>query len=46
MSGLVVAYAEAIRKVLERMFEKISHRGAYISGISENRCAMIARNYL
>ncbi|MBW2146752.1 MAG: hypothetical protein JRI22_07015 [Deltaproteobacteria bacterium] len=46
MSGFVVAHGKSDRKTLERMFEKIGHRGPYVSGTSENKQAMMARNYL
>ena len=46
MSGFVVACGEPRLEDLERMFEKIGHRGPYISGIWNKKRVMMAQNYL
>jgi asparagine synthase (glutamine-hydrolysing) len=46
MSGLVVAFGEPRHEDLQRMFEKIGHRGPYASGIWEKNQVMMAQNYL
>ena len=46
MSGLVVAYGRPRLEELQKMFEKISHRGPYASGIWNKNRVMMAQNYL
>ena len=46
MSGLVVGYGSPNNAKIEEMFQKISHRGPYISGIWNSNRAMMAQNYL
>lgn len=46
MSGFVVACGEPRLEDLERMFEKIGHRGPYTSGIWNKNRVMMAQNYL
>ena len=46
MSGLVVGYGSPDHQKIEEMFEKISYRGPYLSGISTNKSAIMAQNYL
>jgi len=46
MSGLVVAYGEPRLEELQRVFEKIGHRGPYASGIWNKKRVMMAQNYL
>jgi asparagine synthase (glutamine-hydrolysing) len=46
MSGLVVGYGSPDYVKVEEMFEKISYRGPYLSGILTNKNAIMAQNYL
>lgn len=46
MSGLAVGFGQPKRKELEAMLQKIDHRGPYLSGICEQRNAIMAQNYL
>lgn len=46
MSGLVVGYGEPNLLKMEEMFQKISHRGPYISGIWNSNSVVMAQNYL
>ena len=46
MSGLVVGYGSPDHMKVEEMFEKISYRGPYLSGILTNENAIMAQNYL
>lgn len=46
MSGLVVAYGRPRLEELQKMFEKISHRGPYASDIWNKNRVMMAQNYL
>ena len=46
MSGLVVGYGQPERTTVEKMFEKIEHRGPDVSGIWEHKQAIMAQNYL
>jgi len=46
MSGLVVACGEPKFEELQRMFEKIGHRGPYASGVWNKNRVVMAQNYL
>lgn len=46
MSGFVVVCGEPKLEELQRMFQKIRHRGPYASGIWEKGRIMMAQNYL
>jgi len=46
MSGFVVGFGSSARGEIESMFELISHRGPYSSGIFENKKVIMAQNYL
>jgi asparagine synthase (glutamine-hydrolysing) len=46
MSGLVVAYGEPRRSLLESAFKKIRHRGPYIGGIFQKKRVIMGQNYL
>jgi asparagine synthase (glutamine-hydrolysing) len=46
MSGLVVVCGEPKLEELERMFEKIGHRGTYASAIWNKNRVIMAQNYL
>jgi asparagine synthase (glutamine-hydrolysing) len=46
MSGLVVVCGEPKLEELERMFEKIGHRGPYASGVWNKNRVIMAQNYL
>jgi asparagine synthase (glutamine-hydrolysing) len=46
MSGLVVGYGQPERTTVEKMFEKIEHRGPDVSGIWEHQQVVMAQNYL
>ena len=46
MSGLVVGYGSPNHVKIEEMFQKMSHRGPYISGIWNRNSVMMAQNYL
>ena len=46
MSGLVVACGEPKFEELQRMFEKIGHRGSYASGVWNKNRVVMAQNYL
>jgi len=46
MSGLVVGYGIPDHVKIEEMFQKISHRGPYISGMWNSNSVMMAQNYL
>lgn len=46
MSGLVVGYGIPDHVKIEEMFQKMSHRGPYISGMWHSNGVMMAQNYL
>jgi asparagine synthase (glutamine-hydrolysing) len=46
MSGLVVAYGEPRRSLLESAFKKIRHRGPHIDGIFQKKRVIMGQNYL
>jgi len=46
MSGLVVGYGVPDHLKIEEMFQEISHRGPYISGLWNSNRVMMAQNYL
>jgi asparagine synthase (glutamine-hydrolysing) len=46
MSGLVVGYGIPDHVKIDEMFQKISHRGPYVSGIWNSNSVMMAQNYL
>ncbi|MBW2711422.1 MAG: hypothetical protein JRC58_05955 [Deltaproteobacteria bacterium] len=46
MSGLIVGFGRPDSFKIEEMFDKIRHRGPYLSGISINNRAIMAQNYL
>jgi asparagine synthase (glutamine-hydrolysing) len=46
MSGLVVGYGVPDHVKIEEMFQEISHRGPYISGMWRSNNVMMAQNYL
>jgi asparagine synthase (glutamine-hydrolysing) len=46
MSGLVVGYGVPDHLKIEEMFQEISHRGPYVSGIWHSNRVMMAQNYL
>jgi asparagine synthase (glutamine-hydrolysing) len=46
MSGLVVGYGVPDHLKIEEMFQEISHRGPYISGIWNSNSVIMAQNYL
>ncbi|MFP3870809.1 MAG: hypothetical protein ACLFVT_08045, partial [Syntrophobacteria bacterium] len=46
MSGLVVAFGKPEQGDLQKMLEKIAHRGPHVSGTFANKRVMMAQNYL
>ena len=46
MSGFAIGYGEPEKRIVEEMFERIAHRGDYLSGIFEKDGAVLAQNYL
>jgi asparagine synthase (glutamine-hydrolysing) len=46
MSGIVVGFGIPDHVKIDEMFQKISHRGPYISGIWNSNSVMMAQNYL
>ena len=46
MSGLVVGYGSPNPSKMEEMFQKIGHRGPYISGMWNSGSVIMAQNYL
>ncbi len=46
MSGFVAGYGKPKLENIHKSFEKIRHRGPYISGIINNKKAILAQNYL
>ena len=45
MSGLVVGFGQPNREDVQTMFEKIGHRGPALSGVCQQRRAVLAQNY-
>jgi asparagine synthase (glutamine-hydrolysing) len=46
MSGFVAGYGKPKLENIHKSFEKIRHRGPYLSGINNNKKAILAQNYL
>ncbi|MFW6138763.1 MAG: asparagine synthase-related protein [Spirochaetota bacterium] len=46
MSGIAAGFGKPVKKDIEKMFEKIAHRGNYLSGIVHNNKTIMAQNYL
>jgi asparagine synthase (glutamine-hydrolysing) len=46
MSGLVVGYGTPDHGKIDEMFQEMSHRGPYISGIWHSKRVLMAQNYL
>ena len=46
MSGFAVVYNHQNKQKLEHMFQRIGHRGPYLSGLFEGRRILMAQNYL
>lgn len=46
MSGFVVVYNQQNRQEVDHMFQRIGHRGPYLSGQFEGKRILMAQNYL